>query len=82
MEEYIKNIADVDYQKLLHKNIGNNIFLTSEQIEILEENEIPYQKCRDIHELIYLLEQYSDIDEIDIISQEIAEFNYYHNTNK
>ena len=82
MEEYIKMVADIDYKKLLHKDIGNNIYLTSEQIEILEDNEIPYQKCKDIHELIYLLEEYSDIDEIDLISAEIAEFNYYHNTNK
>lgn len=82
MEEYIKSIADIDYQRLLHKNVSNNIFLTSEQIEVLEDNEIPYQKCKDVHELIYLLEQYNDVDEIEIISQEIAEFNYYHNTNK
>lgn len=82
MEEYIKNIANIDYQKLLHKHIGNNIYLTTEQIEFLEDNGIPYQKCKDIHELIYLLEEYNDIEEVDIISQEIAEFNYYHNTNK
>ena len=82
MDEYIKNIVDIDYQKLLHKNIGNDILLTNEQIEILEDNGIPYQKCKDVHELLYLLEQYSDIDEIEMISLDIAEFNYYHNTNK
>lgn len=82
MEEYIKKIADIDYQKLLHKNIGNNIYLTSEQIEILEDNQIPYLKCRDIHELIFLLDQYNDSVEIEEIIQEIAEFNYYHNTKK
>jgi len=82
MDDYIKSIGDIDYQKLLHKNIGNNIYLTSEQIEILEDNGIPYQKCKDIHELIYLLEEYSDLDEIESILQEVAEFNYYHNTNK
>lgn len=82
MDEYIKNIADIDYQKLLHKNIGNDIYLTGEQIKILEENQIPYLKCKDIHEFIFLLEQYNDSTEIESILQEIAEFNYYHNTNK
>lgn len=82
MDNHIKNIADIDYQKLLHKNIGNDILLTNEQIEILEDNCIPYQKCKDIHELIYLLEEYSDIEEIEMIALDIAEFNYYHNTNK
>lgn len=82
MNDYIKNIADIDYQKLLHKNIGNDIYLTEEQIEVLEDNNIPYTTCNDIHELIYLLEQYDDSIEIDTILQEIAEFNYYHNTKK
>lgn len=82
MDEYIKNVTDIDYQKLLHKDIGNNIYLTSEQIEILEDNQVPYSKCKDIHELIYLLEQYNDSDEIESILQEVAEFNYYHNTKK
>lgn len=82
MEEYIKNIADIDYQKLLHKNIKNDIYLTDEQIQILEENQIPYTRCKNVHELIFLLEQYNDSSEIENILQEIAEFNYYHNTNK
>lgn len=82
MDEYIKSVTDIDYQKLLHKNIGNDIYLTQEQIDVLEDNQIPYSKCRDIHELIYLLEQYNDSNEIESILQEIAEFNYYHNTNK
>lgn len=82
MEEYIKSISDIDYQKLLHKNIGNNIYLTDEQIEVLEDNQIPYLRCKDIHELIFLLDQYNDSEEIEEIIQEITEFNYYHNTKK
>lgn len=82
MDNYIKEMSNIDYQKLLHKDIGNGIYLSSEQIDILEENQIPYSKCKDIHELLYLLEQYSDIDDIENILQEVAEFNYYHNTNK
>lgn len=82
MDNYIKEISDIDYSKLLHKDIGNGIYLNEEQIDILEENQIPYLNCKDIHELIYLLEQYSDVDEIESLLQDISEFNYYHNTNK
>lgn len=82
MDEYIKNIADIDYQKLLHKNIGNDIYLTQEQIDILEDNQVPYSRCKNIHELIFLLEQYNDCEDIEEILQEVTEFNYYHNTNK
>lgn len=82
MDEYIKNVTDIDYQKRLHKNIGNGIYLSEEQIDILNENQVPYLKCNDIHELIYLLQQYSDIDDIENILQDVSEFNYYYNTNK
>ena len=82
MDNYIKEISNIDYKKLLHNDIGNGIYLSEEQIEILEENQIPYLKCKDIHELIYLLEQYNDVYEIESLLQDISEFNYYHNTNK
>lgn len=82
MDEYIKNVTDIDYKKYLHKDIGNNIYLTNEQIDILEDNQVPYSKCKDINELMYLLEQYNDSDEIESILQDVAEFNYYHNTKK
>ena len=82
MDEHIKSIANIDYQKLLHKNIGNNIYLTTEQIEFLEDNGVPYQKCKNTNELIYILEQYNEDENIESILQEIAEFNYYHNTKK
>ena len=82
MEDYIRSVSEFDYQSLLHKNIGNDIYLTEEQIEVLEDNQIPYLQCKNVQELIYLLEQYSDLNEIEVILEEIAEFNYYHNTKK
>ena len=82
MNDYINKVTDIDYRKLLHNDIGNGIYLNKEQIEILEDYQIPYLKCKDIHELIYLLEQYNDSNEIETILEEISEFNYYHNTQK
>ncbi len=83
MDEQLKNSIDnIDYHRLLHKNVGGGIYLNEEQIEILDEHQIPYKTCKDIHELLYLLEQFEEDEEIEYILQEIAEFNYYHNTKK
>lgn len=63
----------------------NNIILTGEQIDILNEYNIDYQTCKSINELIYLIERNIDDDnyeDLDWLSSTLAEFNYYHNTNK
>jgi hypothetical protein len=63
----------------------NNIVLTGEQVDILNEYNIDYTKCRSITELINLIERNIDDDnyeDLDWVSQSLAEFNYYHNTNK
>ena len=63
----------------------NNICLTGEQIEILDNNNIDYTKCKSISELINLIDRYKDddnYDELDWVQTNLSEFNYYHNTNK
>jgi len=63
----------------------NNIILTGEQVDILNEYNIDYTKCSSITELINLIERNIDddnYDDLDWVSQSLAEFNYYHNTNK
>ena len=83
MNEQLKHsINNTDYHRLLHKNFGGNIYLNQEQIEVLEEHQIPYKTCKDIHELIYLLGQCEEVEEVEDILQEIAEFNYYNSTRK
>lgn len=62
-----------------------DIYLTGEQIEILDNYNIEYQNCNSISELINLIERSKDddnYDELDWVQSELAEFNYYHNTNK
>ena len=63
----------------------NNIYLTGEQVEVLNNYSIDYTKCKTITELINLIERYKDddnFDELDWVQTNLSEFNYYHNTNK
>lgn len=63
----------------------NNIYLTGEQVEVLNNYSIDYTKCKSINELINLIERYKDddnYDELDWVQSNLSEFNYYHNTNK
>ena len=79
------NIDDLVSQKYMHKELDNGLFLSDYQIEVLLRNEINPYECGSINELIYLIDEAleeSDDEELDIISKEIIEFNYYTNTNK
>lgn len=79
------NIDDLVSQKYMHKELDNGLFLSDYQIEVLQRNEINPYECGSINELIYLIDEAleeSDDEELDIISKEIIEFNYYTNTNK
>lgn len=76
---------DDNIEKRFIKYNKNNIILTGEQIEILDEYNIDYTKCKSISELIFLIEKNIDDDnynDLDYVSSSLAEFNYYHNTNK
>ena len=67
-----------------HKTFGN-LILTDYQVNILNKYNINYQDFNNLNELIYYLEDYlnnNDNEELENISYELSEFNYYHNTNK
>jgi hypothetical protein len=79
------NIDDLQSQKYMHKEIKKGIFLSDYQIEILLRYGIDPNECGSINEIIYLIDEIldeEDIEELDAISREIIEFNYYSNTNK
>ncbi len=72
-------------EKRFIKYNQNNIILTGEQIDILNEYEIDYTQCKSMNELINLIERNIDDDnyeDLDYLSMQLAEVNYYHNTNK
>ncbi len=67
------------------KDIGNGIYLTDEEENILIKYNIDYKNCKSVSELIFRLEQYlneKDNNDLDMIQMRLAEFNYYNNTNK
>lgn len=82
--EYI-NIDDLVNSKYMHKKINDNIYLSEYQISILNMYKIDPYTCNNIDYLLYLIDEVLQdeyIEELDNISKEISEFNYYANTNK
>lgn len=68
------------------KNIKNDIFLSDDDIKILEKYEIEYLNYSNMKELMFLLEDIinnnyvdSDLEELLI---KLSEYNYYFRTNK
>lgn len=62
-----------------------NLLLTDKQVEILEKYGIDYKKYNDISELIYNLEYYLNdqkLDDLEMVSYELSELQYYNYTNK
>ncbi len=80
------NIDDLVDQKYMHKEIGKNIFLSEYQCQVLLSYNIDPYKCGSVDEILFqideVLEDNPDADDLDNISREISEFNYYANTNK
>ena len=79
------NIDDLVDEKYMHKKLNNGLFLSNYQVDVLKRNGIDPYKCSGIEDLIFQIDEILDIDEdeeLDLISREIMEFNYYNNTNK
>lgn len=74
-----------EIEKRFIKYSKNNIYLTGEQLEILNQYNVDYKSCASISELINLIERAKDddnYDDLDWVEINLSEFNYYHNTNK
>ena len=88
MIEDIEEIANnLDFKSNELKCIGHNLFLTNHEIEILDYYDINYKKCLSLKEIIREIEDRiedmeNDSEELELISQEISERDYYQNTNK
>lgn len=87
------NNCEVSIDNLIHLNETilikyhfNDIYLNEKQIDILNKYQINYKKYNQLSELIFDIEQYlysnNNLDDLEWVSENLAEFNYYHNTNK
>lgn len=64
---------------------NNGLYLSVNQINILKRNNINYQTCTSVRQLIMLIEDelmYEDNEELENLSIELSDFDYYHNYNK
>ena len=90
------NINKTEIDNFVRKTMQNNklnkinkIYLSNKQVQILNKYNIDYQNVIDIKELIFKVEDYinsnwsfNDLNDLEILSQELSEFNYYYNINK
>ena len=82
--DYDSLIPDIEMTKL--KKIKNDIYLSDAWIEILERYDIDYRKYNSVSALIFDIEEILnsgvEANELEELSRDIQEFNYYNNTNK
>lgn len=79
-------VEEMDFNSNSLQKVGN-LMLTNKEIAILDSYNVDYKNCKSLKEVLFLLEDIiSDMDivdeELEIISQSIAERDYYQNTNK
>ncbi len=87
VEQDIEKILENDnLEKKFLKERTNGFLLSDEQIEILKIYNIDYNNYSNISELIYLIESYlndgNQDDDLEWLSRELSERNYYQNTDK
>ena len=80
------NLSDLYDQKYMHKEIKKGMFLSDNQCSVLLKYKIDPYKCSSINEILFLIDEIldteEDVEDLETVSKEIAEFNYYANTNK
>ena len=81
----IDEIVMKTFEDMKLNRINDNLYLSNKQIEVLKKYEIDYNK--DIDSLIYEIEDilndsYEELFDLEELSRELSEFNYYHNTKK
>ncbi len=85
-KEIIDKIDQDAHNSLNMTKINDNLYLSNKQIDILDRYEIEY-KSKSIETLMFEIDEilndsYDDLYDLEDIANEIAEFNYYHNTKK
>lgn len=71
----------------LIQSIGNGIYMTKEEIKVLEKYNISYKYCTNLEELIFKIECYLNssselLNDLEELSNNLSEFQYYHYTKK
>ena len=84
MDEYIKEVGnslEIDFLS----DVGNGIFLSNGEREVLDRYNIDYKNKSSLKSILLEIEDIlseEEIEELDLISESIAERIYYNYTNK
>lgn len=85
-EKEIEKIVEDSRENINRKyNPNTGIFLSDKQIQILRSRFINYNQYTDMKTLIYEIEDYlmyQEDEELESLSQELSEYDYYHNYKK
>ena len=79
----IDEIVKETHESLKLNKINDSLYLTNKEIEVLDRYDIDYHTS--IEELLFNLDEIlneNDYEDLEEVSNSIAEFNYYHNTKK
>lgn len=87
MEEYdIEKLTnEINFEENFIGYNQKGIVLTNKEIDVLKRNEIDYEKYTSVSELLYDIDEilnYTDDEDLEVVSENISERNYYLNTNK
>jgi len=86
MNELIKNILNnINFEDNKLIKINNNLYLTNNQIDILNRYGIEYQTSNNIRDLMLKIENIidkEDIEELELLLEKLAERQYYEETRK
>lgn len=79
-------IDEIDINNNVPKLRDNGLILRDSQIEILKKYNINYENYSSLSSLIFEIEEIltyeTDLDDLEELSIELSEQNYYNNTNK
>lgn len=81
----LDDIVKESHHSLKLNKINDKLYLTNKEIEVLEKYDIDYNTSIDL--LMFNLEEIlndsdGELTDLEEVSNSIAEFNYYHNSNK
>lgn len=87
MKDYNLNdlLNNIDFESNRLVKINNKLYLTNYQIEIINKYNIDYKSLGNLSSIIYVAEEIleeDDYEDLDEVIRELAERNYYENTNK
>lgn len=81
----IDRIVSETHNNMSMNKINDRLYLSNNQIDILNRYDIEY-KSKTIEELLFELDEIlndnNDYEDLEKLSLELAEFNYYYNTKK